>query len=109
MEKLMYALWKPAPKEVDTFRDELLSDLAPALKALSSVQGLRVCVADSAVAEAAITAAKPNPAANICNIFALRSPAAVESARRNPCVPLLESIKSWLGPGVLIKARTVAT
>ena len=49
----MYALWKPAPKEADAFRDELLADLAPALSALPMVQGLRVCVADSAVADAA--------------------------------------------------------
>ncbi|NND67265.1 MAG: hypothetical protein HKN19_06750, partial [Halioglobus sp.] len=53
MEKLMYALWKPAAKQGDEFRDELLAHLVPELNALSCVQGLRLCVADSAVAEAA--------------------------------------------------------
>ncbi len=53
MEKLMYALWKPSAKAADDFRDELLTGLVPALEALDSVQGLRLCVADSAVADAA--------------------------------------------------------
>lgn len=53
MEKLMYALWKPTAQEPDAFRDALLADLVPALSAVACVQGLRLCVADSAVAEAA--------------------------------------------------------
>ncbi len=48
----MYALWKPDATESDGFRDELLGTLAPALQALPCVQGLRLCVADSAVAAA---------------------------------------------------------
>lgn len=53
MEKLMYALWRPASTEADAFRDALLDELVPALHAAPAVQGLRLCVADSAVADAA--------------------------------------------------------
>lgn len=48
----MYALWRPDAVAADDFRDDLLADLVPALRALPAVQGLRLTVADSAVAEA---------------------------------------------------------
>ena len=53
MEKLIYPLWKQADNEADDFRDELLAELAPALCESPAVRGLRLCVADSAVALAA--------------------------------------------------------
>jgi hypothetical protein len=53
MEKLLYPVWKPASATADEFRDELLGELAPGLAALDEVHGLRLCVADSAVADAA--------------------------------------------------------
>ena len=52
MEKLLYPLWKPAELSADAFRDRLLQQLAPQLTGLSEVHGLRICVADSAVAAA---------------------------------------------------------
>jgi hypothetical protein len=52
VEKLLYPLWKPAALSGDEFRDRLLQQLAPQLTALSGVRGLRICVADSAVAAA---------------------------------------------------------
>jgi hypothetical protein len=52
MEKLIYLVWKPTDTEVDGFRDVLLNDLAPALLAQSNTRGLRIAVADSAVAAA---------------------------------------------------------
>ena len=53
MEKLMYSLWKQPEQTADDFRDRLLSDLVPALDALTAIHGMRLCVADSAVAAAA--------------------------------------------------------
>ncbi len=53
MEKIMYPVWKPAAVSADAFRDDLLQQLAPQLAALQAVHGLRICVADSAVAPAA--------------------------------------------------------
>lgn len=53
MEKLLYPLWKPAAQSGDELREILLAQLAPALVAIAGVHGLRVCVADSAVAEGA--------------------------------------------------------
>ena len=53
MEKLIYPLWKPDGLTGDEFREELLGKLAPGLTALKDVHGLRICVADSAVAAAA--------------------------------------------------------
>ena len=53
MEKLLYPLWKPSSSSGDEFRDELLAKLAPELAMQGSIHGLRLCVADSAVADAA--------------------------------------------------------
>lgn len=53
MEKLIYPVWKPTDTDVDAFRDTLLNDLAPAVLAQSNTRGLRIAVADSAVAAAA--------------------------------------------------------
>jgi len=53
MEKLLYPLWKLPALSSDDFRDELLQQLAPKLSDLEGVHGLRLCVADSAVAAAA--------------------------------------------------------
>lgn len=53
MEKLLYPLWKSQSLSEDAFRDELLHQLAPQLARLKDVHSLRVCVADSAVSEAA--------------------------------------------------------
>jgi len=50
VEKILYPLWRPAALSGDEFRDHLLRDLAPTLAQLQDVHGLRVCVADSAVA-----------------------------------------------------------
>jgi hypothetical protein len=52
MEKLLYPLWKPPALSGDDFRDKLLQQLAPPLAKLEGVHGLRLCVADSAVAAA---------------------------------------------------------
>jgi len=53
LEKLLYPLWKGDGQEPDAFRDQLLSELGPGVTALDCVHGARLCVADSAVAEAA--------------------------------------------------------
>lgn len=53
MEKLMYPLWKRDEQDVDAFRDLLLADVAQPLCTASGVRGVRLCVADSAVAPAA--------------------------------------------------------
>lgn len=53
MEKLLYPLWKPPAQGGDEFREVLLQRLAPRLAGLAAVHGLRLCVADSAVAAAA--------------------------------------------------------
>jgi hypothetical protein len=50
VEKILYPLWKTADLGGDEFREELLHHLAPKLARLAGVHGLRVCVADSAVA-----------------------------------------------------------
>ncbi len=52
MEKLLYPLWKDSSLSGDAFREELLHQLAPELAALKEVHGLRICVADNAVAAA---------------------------------------------------------
>lgn len=49
MEKLIYPVWKPAALDGDGFREQLLGT-APQLLADSNVRGLRIAVADSAVA-----------------------------------------------------------
>lgn len=53
MEKLLYPVWKDESLGGDAFRDVLLQKVAPQLADLAAVHGLRVCVADSAVAEGA--------------------------------------------------------
>jgi len=53
MEKLVYPLWKPAPQAADDFRDVLVGQLGSQLAQLEAVHGVRVTVADSAVAPAA--------------------------------------------------------
>lgn len=53
MEKLLYPLWKTPAQTGDEFRDVLLGKLAPQLTVLEGVHGLRLCVADSAVKDAA--------------------------------------------------------
>lgn len=50
----MYTLWRPPAQSADTFRDVLLSVLSPALAALDTLRGIRLAVADSAVADAAM-------------------------------------------------------
>lgn len=52
MEKLLYPLWKDEDLGGDAFRDALLGELAPNLLALGDIHGMRLCVADSAVAPA---------------------------------------------------------
>ncbi|MDX1736047.1 MAG: EthD domain-containing protein, partial [Halioglobus sp.] len=52
MEKLIYPLWKPDGKDADAFRDELLAEVAGPLARSGGVHGVRLCVADSAVAPA---------------------------------------------------------
>jgi hypothetical protein len=52
VEKLLYPVWKYPALDADQFRDKLLHRLAPQLAALPCVHGLRICVADSAVAAA---------------------------------------------------------
>ena len=52
MEKLIYPVWKVEGQEADDFRDHLLAELAPALASAAGVHGLRLCIADSAVAAA---------------------------------------------------------
>ena len=63
----------------------------------------------STFADKARTAARPRPAASICSALAVRSPKAVAADRANPCLALFDSINSWLGPGVIMSAKTVAT
>lgn len=53
MEKLVYPLWQAQQMSADQFRDDLLTALAPKLLELPAVQGVRLAVADSAVASAA--------------------------------------------------------
>jgi len=53
MEKLVYSLWQGSGQPADEFRDELLGQLCPPLAQLRGVHGVRLAVADSAVAPAA--------------------------------------------------------
>ncbi|MEZ5567755.1 MAG: hypothetical protein R3E54_05340 [Halioglobus sp.] len=53
MEKLLYPLWKPEALDVDSFRDGLLNGLCERLRSAAPVHGLRLAVADTAVAAAA--------------------------------------------------------
>ena len=53
MEKLIYSLWQGSQPSADAFRDDLLEQLAPGLARLPGVRGIRLAVADSAVAPAA--------------------------------------------------------
>ena len=53
MEKLLYPLWKQPGLTGGDFREELLHRLAPELTTLEGVHGLRLCVADSDVSDAA--------------------------------------------------------
>jgi len=52
MEKIIYPVWKRDGLDGDTFRDELLQQLAPALLADGNLRALRISVVDSAVASA---------------------------------------------------------
>ena len=54
MEKRLYALWQRPNQSGDDFRDALLKVLSPQLAALESLQGIRLAVADSEVASAAM-------------------------------------------------------
>jgi len=53
MEKLIYSLWQRPGRSADQFRDDLLGQLCPQLARLGGVHGVRLAVADSAVAAAA--------------------------------------------------------
>ena len=53
MEKLLYPLWRAPDDSADGFRDSLLQQLAPQLQSVQGIRGIRLCVADSAVAPAA--------------------------------------------------------
>lgn len=53
MEKLLYPVWKDSALSGDEFRDNLLQQLAPQLAGMDAIHGLRICVADSAVADGA--------------------------------------------------------
>ena len=67
MEKLIYPLWKPEQTDVDLFRDQLLGSLA-ALIDNASVRGLRLAVADTAVAaggQRRMAATRPLPDAMV--------------------------------------------
>jgi len=66
VEKLVYPLWRQPQLPADRFRDELLAQLAPRLGQLAAVRGIRLAVADSAVASAAgrcIESHPPGPSA----------------------------------------------
>tara|TARA_R110000823_G_scaffold210224_5_gene340486 strand:+ start:26391 stop:27110 length:720 start_codon:yes stop_codon:yes gene_type:complete len=52
MEKLLYPLWKADAMDADSFRDALLGSLCVSLQDAPEVRGLRLAVADSAVAAA---------------------------------------------------------
>ena len=53
MEKLVYSLWQGSQPSADAFRDDLLQVLCPRLAQLEGIRGIRLAVADSAVAPAA--------------------------------------------------------
>jgi len=53
VEKLLYPVWKDQAQDADDFRDVLLQQVGPSLASLDAVHGLRITVADSAVAAAA--------------------------------------------------------
>jgi hypothetical protein len=52
MEKLLYPLWRPADLDGDSFREQLLGELAPALLAHQGTRGVRLAVVDSDVSRA---------------------------------------------------------
>jgi len=52
VEKLIYSLWPQSGRSIDEFRDELLGQLCPLLVQLHGLHGVRLAVADSAVAPA---------------------------------------------------------
>jgi hypothetical protein len=53
VEKLVYSLWQGSQPSADHFRDDLLQALCPRLAQLEGIHGIRLAVADSAVAPAA--------------------------------------------------------
>ena len=61
MEKLIYPLWRAPDVSADGFRDNLLQQLSPQLQAMPGIRGIRLCVADSAVAAAAGRIMANNP------------------------------------------------
>jgi hypothetical protein len=93
VEKLLYPLWKASSQTGDEFREVLLQQLAPALVAIAGVHGLRVCVADSAVAAGAkrrIESHPPLPDA----MLSLWVDYAGAAARWEPAIDALVSRKS---------------
>ena len=54
VEKRLYTLWQRPAQAADDFRDTLLEVLSPRLAALDSLRGIRLAVADSGVATAAL-------------------------------------------------------
>ena len=63
MEKLVYALWQGSQPSADAFREELLETLCPSLARLEGIHGVRLAVADSAVAPAARRRMESHPPA----------------------------------------------
>ena len=61
MEKLIYPLWQRTGQAVDEFRDTLLGQLGPELAGLEAVHGVRLAVADSAVAAASARRMESHP------------------------------------------------
>lgn len=61
MEKRLYPLWPAAQLSPDQFRDSLLAQLCPRLAQLPQVHGVRLAVADTAVAAAAARRMESHP------------------------------------------------
>ena len=90
MEKLVYLLWKPQHRNVEQFRDDIITRLAAAISA-HGASALRLAIADSAVDAAkdkrivsALTQAQPGGAPHALLSFWLDS-----ASRRGPIESLL--------------------
>ncbi|MCB1699682.1 MAG: hypothetical protein H6985_17695 [Pseudomonadales bacterium] len=84
MEKLVYALWPASGLSADGFRDDLLAGLGPQLTQREEVHGVRLAVADSAVAPAAARRMESHPPLP-CALLSLWVDAA-ESAAWEPLI-----------------------
>jgi hypothetical protein len=101
MEKVVYALWRPADDSVNSFTERLVGDVASRVLAFG-VRGLQVNVADSAVADAMVRLAELDPQMEA--VVSVWVETAMDSVRR-PIEAVLASASSALA-GYLVTEST---